>query len=536
MASNVSQSGLDPAELIDYLRGVLWGCWRFRWAAVGVAWLVCAVGWTVVFLQPDVHRASARVYVDTQSTLRPLLQGLAVNTDAIVAANMMTRVVMSRPNLERLIEEAGLRREGGKGPTTEALLDHLRLSIELNWESGNVVNVSYQNTDGRKALAVVTALINTFISGAQGKSVTDAAAAKSFLDEQRKDYARRLNEAEAKLAEFKQRNVGLMPEDGVDYFARLQEANNKLQDISSKLRVARNRRAELQRQLEGEEPVFGLVPSTEGGSAVDSPESRQIAQFEAQLAELRLKYTDTHPDIVAITKTIEELRAKQQPAAMAPGSRSRAYSALDLNPVYQQMKLQLSQTDVLIAQLQTQQSDQAAVVASLRRKVDTVPAIEAELKRLTRDYDFTRKQYEELLARVESARISDAAEESRSDATFRVIDPPTLPMVPVGPPRGLLATGVLVVALLAGAALAFGLNIVRPVFFTGRELERRFGVPVLGAIRLVRAAGEQATLRRNSLLLAGSVAGLIAVYAVLLVSWLALRTAEVNAAAGAAST
>ncbi len=535
MASTVNQGGFDPAELIDYIRGVLWGCWRFRWVAVAAAWLVCVVGWTVVFLQPDVHRASARVYVDTQSTLRPLLQGLAVNTDAIVAANMMTRVLMSRPNLERLIEEAGLRGEGGRGPTTEALLDNLRLNINLNWESNNIVNVSYQNTDGQKALAVVTALISTFISGAQGKSVTDAAAAKTFLDEQRKDYARRLNEAEAKLAEFKQRNVGLMPDDGVDYFARLQEADNKLQDIASKLRVAQNRRAELQRQLEGEEPVFGLAPST-GGQSVDSPESRQIAQFEAQLAELRLKYTDTHPDIVAINKTIEELRAKQAATAPLPGARSRAYSPLDLNPVYQQMKMQLSQTDVLIAQLQTQRSEQAGVVAGLRRKVDTVPAIEAELKRLTRDYDFTRKQYEELLARVESARISDAAEESRSDATFRIIDPPTLPAVPAGPPRGLFVTGVLVFALLAGAALAFGLNLIRPVFFTGSDLERRFGVPVLGAVRLVRADAEQAMLRRNTMLLAGSVAGLFAVYAVLLVTWLALRATEVGAVAGVAAT
>jgi polysaccharide chain length determinant protein (PEP-CTERM system associated) len=534
MASNGTQGGLDPAELIDYLRGLLWGCWRFRWPAVALAWGLCVVGWAIVFLQPDVYRASARVYLDTESTLRPLLQGLAVNTNALGTANMMTRVVMSRPNLERLIDDAGLRSPDGEGPTTEALLDHLRRSIELDWESGDVVKVTYQNTDGQKALTVVSALLNSFISGAQGKGVTDAAAAKSFLDEQRSDYARRLNEAEEKLAEFKQKNVGLMPDDGVDYFARLQEADNKLQDISSKLRVAKNRRAELQRQLEGEEPVFGLVPSTDGTPLGDSQESRQIAQFEAQLAELRLKYTDTHPDIVAITKTIEDLRARQAESAASQAGRARAYSPLDLNPVYQQMKMQLSQTDVMIAQLETQRSEQAGVVAGLRRKVDTVPAIEAELKRLTRDYDFTRKQYEELLSRVESARISDAAEESRSETTFRVIDPPTLPPVPVGPPRGLLSTGVLLMALAAGAALAFGLNLVRPVFFTGRDLERRFGVPVLGAVRIVREPAEQAAMRRNSLLLAGSVAGLIAAYAVLLISWLALQANAMSAAVGVA--
>jgi polysaccharide chain length determinant protein (PEP-CTERM system associated) len=531
MATNVVTQGLDLSELVDYLRGVLWGCWRFRWPAIGLAWLLCAAGWAIVFIQPDVHRASARVYVDTQSVLRPLLQGLAVNTDAMVAANMMSRVLISRPNLERLIDDAGLMSGDGENPHKEALIDHLQASIKLTWDSNNVVSVTYENTDRRKAMAVVTALLDSFISGAQGKSVSDSAAARSFLDEQLEDYAVRLDEAEDKLADFKRRNVGLMPEDGTDYYERLQEANSRLQDIDSRLRVARNRRAELQRQLEGEEPVFGLVPADEKAARGDNPQDRQIAQYEAQLAELRLKYTDTHPDIVAITKTLDELRAKQA-ATGTGGPRLRAYSPLDLNPVYQQMKLQLSQTDVLIAQLQTEYSNQASVVGGLRRKVDTVPAIEAELKRLTRDYDFTKKQYEELLARVESARISDAAEESRSDATFRVIDPPTLPPFAVGPPRGILATVVLLFALTAGIGLAFALNLTRPVFYSSRELERRFGVPVLGAIRMVRDAQAQAVMRRNSVLAFGSVGALIAVYALLLVSWVALRSAGAPQAAG----
>ncbi len=531
MATNVIRERLDYAELVDYLRGILWGCWRFRWAAIGIAWLVCAVGWVIVFVQPDVHRASARVYVDTQSALRPLLQGLAVNTDAMVAANMMTRVLISRPNLERLIQDAGLLAADGERAKREALLNHLQASIKLSWDGNNVIQVSYENTDRQKALAVVTALINTFITGAQGENSSDTAAAEQFLGGQLDDYALRLNEAEEKLADFKRRNVGLMPEDGTDYYERLQEANTKLQDIDSRLRVARNRRAELQRQLEGEEPVFGLVPVDEKAQRVDSPQERQIAQFEAQLAELRLKYTDTHPDIVQITKTLEELRAKRD-AAAGGNPRLRSYSPLDLNPVYQQMKLQLSQTDVQIAQLQTEHAEQAGVVGGLRRKVDTVPAIEAELKRLTRDYDFTKKQYEELLGRVESARISDAAEESRTDATFRIIDPPTLPAFAVGPPRGILTTGVLIVALLAGAGIAFALNLARPVFFTGRELERRFGVPVLGAIRLVRDAHEQALLRRSSVLALGSVGALFVAYAVLLATWIALRAAETTAAAG----
>jgi polysaccharide chain length determinant protein (PEP-CTERM system associated) len=308
----------------------------------------------------------------------------------------------------------------------------------------------------------------------------------------------------------------MMPEEGADYYDRLQGESNKLQDIEGRLRVAKNRRSELQRQIEGEEPVFGLVPSDDAASMSVAPQDRQIAQFEQQLAELRLKYTDTHPDIVAIKKTIEDLRAEKEAAASKGAPSRRAYSPLDLNPVYQQMKIQLSQVDVDIAQLQAEYSSQAGVVGGLRQKVNTIPAVEAELKRLMRDYELTKKQYDELLQRVETARMSEDANNSNNDVTYRFMDPPAVTPEPVGPNRPLLMTVVLLFALLAGFALSVALNFLKPVFYTGKDLERRFGVPVLGSIRLVHTEVEMAMLRQRQTLVIASLAGLGVFYALLL--------------------
>lgn len=516
MAGNTQQHAPDLSELADFLRGMLWGCWRFRWLAIGAAWALCVVGWLIVELMPDIYAASTRVYVDTQSTLRPLLQGLAVNSDVLTDVNMMERAIVSRPNLERLARDTDLDIQAKDQAAFESLINRLRASIHLERDGKDIVKISYENRDPRKALSVVTSLLNNFIEGSLGENRTDSSAAEKFLVDKLKDYEVRLNEAEAKLAEFKRKNVGLMPGEGSDYYSSLQVEQGKLQDIESKLRVARNRRAELQRQLEGEEPVFGLVPADEKSQLATSPQDRQIAQLEQKLAELQLKYTDTYPDIVQIKRTLAELRAQKADAAKESGTGRRAYSPLDLNPVYQQMKLQLSEVDVELAQLQTQHSDQAAVVAGLRRKVDTVPAVEAELKRLTRDYDVTKTQYDQLLRRVESARLSEDAEQSKSDITFRIIDPPAVPPMPIGPPRGILMTGVLLFALIAGLGLSLGLNLMRPVFYTGKDLERRFGVPVVGAIRLVRSNIEMATVRQKTRLLAISFGALVLCYGLLL--------------------
>lgn len=517
MAGRPGDNALDLTELLDSLRGMLWGCWRFRWPAIALAWVVCIAGWIVVLMIPDVYRASTRVYVDTKSTLRPLLQGLAVNSDVMGVVSMMERAVMSRPNLEKLARDADMDLQAKDQAAFDSLINQLQASIKMTRDGQNIVQIGYENSDPRKALAVVTALLDNFMEGSLGEKQTDSSAAEQFLVDKLKEYEGKLNEAETKLADFKRKNVGMMPEEGADYYDRLQAEGVKLQDIDGKLRVARNRRAELQRQIEGEEPVFGLVPSDDKANLTAAPEDRQIAQFEQQLAELRLKYTDTHPEVVQVKKTLDELRATKAAAAAKGGPARKSYSTLDLNPVYQQMKIQLSQVDVEIAQLQTEYASQAAVVGGLKRKVDTIPAIEAELKRLTRDYNVTKTQYDELLRRVETARLSEDAEQSKGDTTFRIIDPPAVPALPVGPNRGLLMTVVLGFALAAGFGLSLAMNLLQPVFYTGKDLERRFGVPVLGSIRLAHSQIELAMLRQKSKLVIASLAGLAVCYGLLLV-------------------
>ena len=283
---------------------------------------------------PDIHRASARVYVDTQSTLRPLLQGLAVNSDVLTDVSMMERAIMSRPNLERLARDTDLDIQAKDQAAFEGLINQLQASIQLERDGKDILRISYENQDPRKALAVVTALLNNFIEGSLGENRTDSSAAEKFLVDKLRDYERRLNEAEANLAEFKRKNVGLLPGEGSDYYSSLQTEQGKLQDIDGKLRVARNRRAELQRQVEGEEPVFGLVPTDDKADLGTSPQDRQIAQFEQQLAELRLKYTESHPDIVQIKKTLADLRAqKAEAAAGRRGEEARLFAARSESPV-----------------------------------------------------------------------------------------------------------------------------------------------------------------------------------------------------------
>jgi hypothetical protein len=175
--------------------------------------------------------------------------------------------------------------------------------------------------------------------------------------------------------------------------------------------------------------------------------------------------------------------------------------------------MSLTEAELEVTTVRGKLGDQERRVAELRRAVDTVPEVEAELKRLNRDYDVTKKQYEELLGSLESARLSEQAEQSSDDIKFKIIDPPVASLQPVAPNRPLFLTIVLLAALGAGGALAFLQNQLAPVFTSRRRLAELTRVPVLGTITLVQTSQQRLTARVAAVAFGGAVLALVAAYA-----------------------
>ena len=262
-------------------------------------------------------------------------------------------------------------------------------------------------------------------------------------------------EAENRLARFKQENVDVLPGEGGDYYARLQAARGQLEAARLELREQQNRRDELQRQLDGEEPVF-----IAGGSSAPSslPIDARIQALRAQLDSLLARYTDRHPEVRQLQGLVEELEAEkaEQLRAMGPGAAS-TFSGLGDSPVYQGMRTMLAEADASVAELTVRvERIRASRVQNLTEKVNAIPEIEAQLKQLSRDYGVLSQQHEEMLQRRESARISSDVENSAGDVSFRVVDPPSCRASPVSRTSCCSTPRVLVVALGAGVARPWG--------------------------------------------------------------------------------
>jgi polysaccharide chain length determinant protein (PEP-CTERM system associated) len=474
------------AEVLEHLRGM----WRYRWWTLGAAWGVSVLGSVYVFTLPDVYQASARVFVDTNSLLKPLMQGLTAASNTMNEVQLVSSAVLTRPNLEEVAHETDLMLRARTPEQVEKLITELQERIKISGGLDNIFSIQYEDMSREKARDVVAAVLDTFVESTIGNEGDDAELTERAVATEIEVHESRLRAAEAALASFKQQNLGYMPGETGDYYNRLQLALGKAAASEEELRVLSERRDELQRQIDGEEPVFGIVPSPTGSTGARCRQSAHIAQIETQLAQLRVEFTDKHPRVVSLQETIaqlnEECRAELA-AANAAGLFAPRDPAqpLEANPVYQNLRIQLSSAEVEIAEVRAHLNAEQGEIERLRRDVDKITQVETELKQLNRDYDVVQGRHQELLKRWEDLQAKKRLDPVTDDVQFRRIEPPFALADPVGPNRPLLLGIVLFFALGAGAALAFALNQVNPTFFTRASLRGASSFPVLGAISMI---------------------------------------------------
>ena len=504
-------------QIYSYLRGI----WKRRWPMLLMAWFICLVGWTFVLKMPDQYSSSAKVYVDTQSVLQPLLRGIAMQSNVTQQVQLMTKTLFSRPNLEKAARMTDLDLNVKDEQEMDDLLNSLLGRVKLGGGGRqNIYTISFDDEDPEMAKKVVQSFLTIFVESSLGSSRKDGDVAQKFIDEQIKDYELRLVEAEERLKEFKQKNVAMMPGSGGDYFNQLKSASTALAMNQDRLSEVTKRRDELKRQMLGEEPTFGLAPSANifsGGLA--HPLDGRIADMEKRRDELLLKYTEKHPDVVSLTDTmgrLKEQRQQEMDEVKAEMPEAVSASPLQQNPVFQQLKISLGQAEAEMAALNERVKKAKNDVKRLDSLVDTIPAVEAEMKRLNRDYSIVKSNYEQLLSRRESAHMSQQAEATGDSVKFKVIEPPRVALQPTGPNRPLFLSVVMLAAMGAGIAMAFFISQLKQTFDTRVSLRDATQLPVLGSVAMEWTPVQRMKLRVETAVFIAMGCFLLLVYFVVL--------------------
>ena len=156
-------------ELIGQMRSLSRGIWANRWIGIFVAWVVAAFGALFVLSVPDRYEASARIYVDTQSILKPLMSGLAVQPNVEQQVVMLSRTLISRPNVEKLVRMADLDLRSQSKPAQDSLIDGLMKTLEIkNVGRDNLYVLSSVDKRPEQANRVVQSLVSIFVGSSLG--------------------------------------------------------------------------------------------------------------------------------------------------------------------------------------------------------------------------------------------------------------------------------------------------------------------------------------------------------------------------------
>ncbi|MTW14335.1 chain length-determining protein [Pseudoduganella eburnea] len=495
------------AELTALLLTFLKAIGKYRWHAVAIAWVVALVGWAVVYHLPNDFQASARVYVDTQSILKPLMSGMTTTPNVEQQVMFMRRTLISRPNVERVLRMVDLDIKAKDSKEHEKQVDELMAAIKVTGtERDDIYTISYNNENPKIAKDVVQSLLTIFVEGSFGGKKQDSEKAVQFIEDQIKMYEERLAAGENALKEFKIRHMGLLPRQGTDYSTNLGELADKLAQARLELTESEQARNAIKRQISGEDMAPVAVEQQVSNPEIDG----RIAALEKQLDGLRMQYTEEHPDIVSAKRLIASLQQRKKEEAKKAAKSGDP--GANYSPMLQQMNVALSVEEARVASLKARVNEYATRMERMRSQSTAAPEVEAQLAQLNRDYAINKENYEKLVQRRESAKLSGDLSSATDMMSFRVIDPPNVPQVPIGPNRPRFYSLVFVAALLSGLGLAFLLSQIRPTFLSQHSLREVTGAPILGSIGMNWTEQQKSSRRRRLYAFGLAVASLLTAF------------------------
>ena len=269
---------------------------------------------------------------------------------------------------------------------------------------------------------------------------------------------------------------------------------------------------EQETQLKSAKAQLGSSPSTisssqnkiKNSNSIQTTYDERIAELEASLDSLQLRYTEKHPDVIEVTRRLEHLNEKRSKEIdeylNTAQSGDNTKLSTSQNPVIQQLQIQINQFENLVASTTVRAQDYRNQVKELESKIHILPEIEAELTSLNRGYEITKSKYEELLNRKETAQLAQQADETTNPIQFKVIDPPRAPTEPAGPKRILFLIAATILGFGVGIGLSLLFSQINPVVTSSSQVSKATGIPVFGIVSASDNLGLQQWHRRKTII------------------------------------
>jgi polysaccharide chain length determinant protein (PEP-CTERM system associated) len=466
---------------------------RYWWILPISTVLLTLVSWVTANVLPKKYTSQTMVLVEEPSVSTKIIDQ-AVADDLNHRLTTMQEQILSRSRLQPIIERLNLYPEDRGKVHIDDLVERLRSAITVKpVESMQGTNahqlpgfyITATFDTPQLAQQVCTEITSMFLAQNARQSEQQASSTTNFLAEQLATAKTKLDQEDAKLADFKRQHPGSLPEDNPANMGFLMGTNSQLEANTQALSRAQQEKAFNESLLQQEEANWKTRQT--GGTNLDSAD-QQLALLQDQLTTLLSRYTPDHPDVIKTESQIAELKKRMAEPPKQASANAPAQSTHE-PPQIQLLRAKLRQDDLTIANLQRAQAQIQSQASKLQVRMEASPMVEQQYKEITRDHQSASEIYNDLLKKSQSSATYGALVHEQDSEQFRVYDPPNLPQTPSFPKKPYF----LGVGALGGLAIGFGmlflLAMMDKTIHSEHDAELFLQLPVLTVVPTLAVAG-----------------------------------------------
>ena len=472
-------------------------------------WLIV---WGASWVLPPVYRSGTLILVE-QPTMPKDYVTPNVSDDLQERLQSITQQILSRTRLLQIIEQSQVYGNDGKMSADEKI-ERMRKDIEIDLvhdahnDKITAFNVYYSARDPRLAQKVTSELTNLFINENVEVRQQQSEDTTQFLEAQLETARNTLSDQEEKIREFKGQHVGEMPTQQQSNLQILSGLQSQLQNAEDGLNTAKQQRIYLQTLMDQYRTLQGTVSS--GG---DTPESlpaidKELERLKAQLAEMTPRYTDRHPDLRKLKEQIAQTEktrdalvadlAKKNAASPDESKKSSSADEFAPNSPMMQLQGQLHANQIEIANRERSIAELKTSIGGYQVRLNQEPVREQQLADLTRGYDQSKANYDELLKKKNESEMATSMERLQQGERFHVIDPPGLPSKPDFPNRLKFCGMGLGIGVMLGLVFAGGSEFFDDRMHSEQEIKDLMPVAIMVEIPEVLNISDQEKIRKRA--------------------------------------
>jgi len=469
---------------------------RHKRTLILLAVLGPVLGYILCFVLPKEYTSQTVILVEQPAVPASYVTDISTG-DLKQRLTTLQEQILSRSRLEGIIHKLDLySKDRASQVPMEVLVDRLSKKISVTpvkpmAESnstqlpGFIIKVA--DRDPALAQKLCNEVASVFMDENQRVRHDQAKGTTVFLTKQLDDAKAKLDDQDAKLAAFKSRYSGTLPDE--------QQANlNVLSGLNTQLDAATQA---LNRAQQDKSFTESMLAQQAASQSADNPSAqKQLADMQSELASMLARYTEDHPDVIRLRQSIADLKQKMASNSLAASTPGSATTATVDTPEVQQLRAQVHQYDSIIKEKTAQQREVQKQLALYQSRLQLSPNVEEQYKQLTRDYQTAADFYNDLLKkRSESAMVSDM--NLAGNAEFRILDAANLPNGPSFPNPLYFALGGLAIGLLLGVGIAAISELRDKTLRTEEDIEFFLQLPTLANIPSVEGARRQAAAGKD---------------------------------------